>query len=231
MNKMYTVQYYLEIVDSTKLINTYYELVKDEIFIDKNKDITINDFELYYKNKIWYFIQSLIEMKIKKTKEKGIIFAYKMYEENISYPNINTSLIYKHDLIKNKLNVESYAYEFLPQSEIIGFYISNNTLTQDNIFEVLSQILYEASFFGFEEETKQQAKIQLNNAIKEINLNGTDSFIKWDDVKKKFNIEEDKDTKEIELKHNVLNMVMKINKYLYEKELKEMITYLDNEEK
>lgn len=180
---MKNVQYYLKTLDRKKLVEEYYDLVKEGIFEYKDKDITIEEFELGYKIKISEFIEKLINMEIKETKDQGIILAYKSYEEFL-LPKLFVGLLYENELKEKKLDTWFYAYEFLHQSEILSFLVSDSKYTQENIYEVVANVLYEASFFGFDEKNMEEHKEKLQESINDIE-SGNYKTRKPDFLKKK----------------------------------------------
>lgn len=215
---MDTVQMYLAQLNKENIINAYYNLIKDEIE-NENKDISSHGSLYTYRNIISNFIDKLIQLDIDQEGNKGIILPYKVYDiDDFIEPSLHTGLIYENELKENKINTESYAYEFLPQSTIVGFYIANTKYANENIYDVVADIMYEASFFGYNEENKQKTKDDLNAAIEDIK-NGKFKTVSFENYKKEFNIKENP-------KHDRIKMIIECNRYLYEKELKNVMDLL-----
>lgn len=222
---MDTVQMYMAQFDKERILKTYYNRIKDEI--DTSDDNISQHGPLYtYRNIIYNFIEKMAQIDItnQDPENRAIIIAFKQYDKNDFYePSLRTSLIYEKDLRENKFNVTGYAYEFKPQSEIAGFYIANTKYVNDNIYEVLADILYEASFFGYDQERKEKVKVELNEAIEEIK-NGNYTEKSFSDFKKEYEIPElTKDKK------RKLRMEYECNSYLYNIELKKVMDLLNIE--
>ena len=67
-------------------------------------------------------------------------------------------------------------YEFTRQEEIVGFLVSDTEFTQREIYEVLADVLYEASFFGYEQERLEDKIQKLRRAEKAIEEGKTYPF-------------------------------------------------------
>lgn len=62
----------------------------------------------------------------------------------------------------------TYGCEFTEQAEIMGYHIADNKLTKYYMTELLVDIMFEASFFGFHQEHLQDEIDELEQAEKEI---------------------------------------------------------------
>lgn len=224
---MITVQETLKLLDKEKLIDEYYNKIKDDIFELKDKTITLEEFEKITKKKISNFIDRLIKMKPVKNKEndRKILLAYNVYDNDLFIPELSVSLIHETELKKNKLEVEPYAYYYQPQNEIIAFVIADNEFTQKNIYDVMVDIMYETSFFGYEDEMKEEVNAELNETMEQIK-SGDFETRSWDEVKKDLHIEDNKDNTEEDMIHKALDIIINCNKYLYEKEIKLLLESL-----
>jgi hypothetical protein len=84
----------------------------------------------------------------------------------------------------------SYALEFTPWAEWLGMEINNEAFEKFTEPEILSHILYEMTFMGFDEEKILNQKQELDKRIEEIeNMTEEEKqkeFIPWEEVKKKF---------------------------------------------
>lgn len=47
-------------------------------------------------------------------------------------------------LYNKGLDAPSYAYEFSPQSKIVRFFVADNRRTQDDIYGLMADVMYEA---------------------------------------------------------------------------------------
>lgn len=180
---MKTVQEVLRTLNMYKLVNTYiceYEsnfLKDDELDnINRNNDINNSDplkasaLYIYHVHEKMYnlvnlfkFIDSLKKLEAKVTRDMIISYTVSDY-----YDVIRTSLIHYDELINKKENCELYAYEFCNHNEIMGFKLPETEFVIDNIYTIMADILYEASFFGYQSEQLNEVKEQLTSVIEEI---------------------------------------------------------------
>lgn len=63
---------------------------------------------------------------------------------------------------------ESYAYDFTPWDEILGMEVDENNLAEFSPAKVLSDIIYEMTFTGYEEEEVQEQLDKIKQSIDEV---------------------------------------------------------------
>ncbi|MEO8712394.1 MAG: DUF6557 family protein [Parafilimonas sp.] len=84
----------------------------------------------------------------------------------------------------------SYALEFTPWAKWLGMQIDDAAFKKFTEPEILSYILYEMTFAGFDETAIQKQKEELDKQIEAIeNMTEEEKkkeFISWEEVKKKF---------------------------------------------
>lgn len=209
---MKNVKYYLETLDKEKLIDGYYDLVKNNIFEVQQTHIKIQDYEKNYKKRISDFLTKLINTEIIKRDNVGIIFAYGEYKMDYFSPSISVGLTYKDELTKKKCKADNFDYEFLSNSIVLGLLVSDAPFTQKHIYDVIIDVLYTISLYGFDEEDKLKRMEQANKTFESI----TSKILPYS---KELDIEIE-DEMENQLSEKMLNAVMECNKYLYERELK-----------
>lgn len=66
--------------------------------------------------------------------------------------------------------------------ELVGFLIADTELTQKKIDEVLANILYEASFFGYEQEELKDTLDRIKEAVENIGEGEYVTHIVSDDI-------------------------------------------------
>lgn len=233
---MRTLQEVIKSLNVCKLVTVYLDEYCSIPISDKDLDWINkeNNFEqvflstLTYQHKrikkLFQYIERIKALDIQKSND--MILAYSM---NNFYDKLSTSYIKYNDII-NKPNdqIETYAYEFSDQKEIFGWRLPETQFVQENIYYVIANILYEASFFGYDQETLKENRQQLDEAIKEvqeleINKMKGQTF---EDFKRKYNIEDD--PKElIELRNQVILAENEYHKYLKFKELNEIRQLLE----
>lgn len=231
---MKNVQYYLNTLNLKELVNTYFYRIKDSLLENTDNDASIKELELRAKFEIIKYIKKLQNLSVKELDNQGILLAYEGFMfETTTEPVF--SMIYKKDLIENKETldkVESYAYELTPNEEIMGFLVSDSEYTQKHIYELIADVLYEASFFGYEETEKLQIKEELLQSVKDIEKNITET-ISWEESKKKLfsNVYiYEKDEFQHELLSKIISNIQDYNKYSLIKELSNLLKELDYNE-
>lgn len=70
-------------------------------------------------------------------------------------------------IVQNSNLPQHYSYEFLHWEQTLGFEVSESNIRSVSPLQALSAILYELSFFGYDEETKKKECRRLDEALKE----------------------------------------------------------------
>ena len=67
---------------------------------------------------------------------------------------------------------DATAYDFIDEGHdhIMGYYVANTALTREPIYDVIAAILYDASFFGYFEEGHEEARNDMEEAMREEEL-------------------------------------------------------------
>lgn len=166
---MKKVQEYFKEVNEEELIDSYFydhpiEYEK-EYFMDK----TVESIRENAKSRVRDYIERLRTLPIEASEDGKIgIFLVHKIPASIDSNAFNAYCLVHMDELFSEGKAESYAYEFCRQEEILGWYIADNPYTQENLTDLLVDIMWEASFFGFEQEELESEKATLDEAIKEI---------------------------------------------------------------
>lgn len=226
---MQTVQEALLNADIDQLVELY---IGDGIptkYLIKNEELTAKKYAEKVQNKIRNFIKKLQTIKITSPKEPHILFAFKYAKEY--YTETGFGMVKQQELLEKREDAPSYAYEFSPQSEIVGFLISNDKYTQQNLPDLLVDVLNEASFFGFDQERLQEEQEELDRRIAEtkspdfVGIPAEDVF---KELQEKYGIEEDIQTEEEkEAEKTYLDAMLAYNKILYTKQIYEILKTLE----
>ena len=134
-------------------------------------------------------------------------------------------LVFVDDLKKYGLAARSYAFEFTPQNEIMGWWIADNELTQTYLIELLVYILEEASFFGYKQEGLQKELDKIERGMKQVKEN-PDSLVSFDSAEEIFNFDKQTD-KEEKLETKAFRAELEYSEYSRKKELTEIMRKLD----
>lgn len=106
----------------------------------------------------------------------------------------------------------------------MGWLIADNILTQNHLNDLLVEILYESSFFGFKQEGLKKEIDELASSIKEID-NNLGKALSFDEFQKEFDFDK-QDPKEEKLEVKVIQDKIEYSEYSRKKELAEIIEEL-----
>ena len=89
-----------------------------------------------------------------------------------SLSNVNDDVTLSPEQIEDLLEAnpmpESYAFELSPWPEILGYEVNEKNIKDCGAGALLADILYEMSFFGFEESSKDEPLQSLHESIQEL---------------------------------------------------------------
>lgn len=178
---MKTVRKTLNEMDIDRLINAYLYNHPIEYEKEDRLGMEINQIIHHHKAVLRRYIERLQKMRIKKPADahQGILYVHRYIKEY--FHEEAYCLIHADELLEKGADCNDYAYEFTPQAEIIGFLIADNPLTQYHIYDLMADVLFEASFFGFEQQYLKEELDKLIKAEEEIK-SGKAKTIPFDDV-------------------------------------------------
>ena len=235
---MKTIQQIVSELDSCKLVSKYMDLYVSLPFeegdysriesskhlskllylVDLRKRIT------FIAKRLFDFIERIKTLKVEKSKD--IIIGYYSSEY---YDKIDTSLIHYDELIDKGDDCETYAYEFSTQEEIFGWRLPNTEFVQLNIYEIVASILYEASFFGYDQFALPEAKKAIKQSMEEIK-SGDYECTSWEELKDELNLKNEDNTK-VELRSQLISAESEYYDYLRKCELNEILKLIEEEQK
>lgn len=163
---MKTIQEHLRELDTEKLISTYLSEYPTDYRHIENRELTLAQIDERIITKLFEFIERMRNISIREIDDKHILYVHRCLEEGVyeqSYCLANMREVMSGDFTET-----SYAYELTPQEEIMGFLVAETEMTKRYIYGLAVSVLYEASFFGYEEEEKQDAIDSLEQGIKEL---------------------------------------------------------------
>ena len=236
---MKTVQHYVRSLDKNKLIETYLSMFpipyERESGYEEAKNLTVSEIRNAYETALSDYIERLKAMKTFPEDEEYIfiaeIFPGKFTKE------IRYGMLVKSELLEEGLAAEVYDFYLEGQARIIGRYVADSTLTQKYIYEVIAAILYEISFFGFNEEKLEEERMSFGEALKELDelVNVTsaenvasdrDQIAFLDEISKRKvldleQVQPDQELREIEARLH--RSRLEYTKYLRNKEIREVL--------
>lgn len=167
---MKTIQQFLIETDHKSIESVYFYKYPINLWeICELDDFTIGELNSRLSSRFQEFLNNLCKMDVEKTtKKQGALFLYKSQKESITLGK-TVGLIYLDELMETDdlYNLPTYAYEFTEQKEALGFLVSDNKFTQDNIMDVIVDFLHEVSIFGYNQEKLNDELEKLNNSINE----------------------------------------------------------------
>lgn len=149
----------------------------------------------------------------------GILFAHRCIEVGALSGTEDYCLVYADEVLSDGVDAKTYAYEFTDQSEIVGFLVADNEYTRRHIYGLMTDVLYQASFFGYRQEGLAEALEDLDRSIKEVE-NG--NVLSIDEIMEKYIPEhesEREDPAEMDLRNTVLKAAFDYNEHFKKKEL------------
>ena len=161
---MKTVREVLRELDTERLLETYVYDHPIPYYELQAMDMPASEIFKRYKELYRQFVERLRTMDIQPPEDghQGILFVSRYLKD---YMEENTyELVHADELLESSVKCTSYAYEVTPQAQILGFLVADNPFTQANLYDLMSDVLHEASFFGFQQEAMDEELEKLEEA-------------------------------------------------------------------
>ena len=224
---MKTVQEYFREADADKLVSHYlykHPIKVNDILDDNQKIVEVKN---HVRTVLKKYIERLRAMNIETTSEDGreyILFVHKMQQDGGEEDSC--SLVCLQELREKGMAAETYSYVFERQAKIMGFKASDAAYTQKNLVELLTDVMYEASFFGFEQQHLDEELQKLEASIKEVE-DGTAKTYAMKEVWEHLGFEkEERDETADELRQAIIRAMVEYNQYQKKKELQVLMDSL-----
>lgn len=224
---MKTVQEYLKKADTDQLINYYlykYPVVLDDISDENQK---ISKVKNHIRTVLKEYIERLcsINIEVNKDGKEYVLFVHKMQQDGVEEDSC--SLVCLQELRDKGVAAETYSYVFDRQTKIMGFKVSDAAYTQKNLMDLLTDVMHEASFFGFEQQHLDEELKKLDSSIKEFE-EGTATTYTMEEVWEHLGFEREKrDETADELRHAITRAVVEYGQYQKKKELQALMDSLE----
>ena len=196
---MRTVQEYLGELDVQRLLDHFsYDYPIDYELLPR-KDLPVSQIKQRYRDRMAQFIDLLRGLAIEKNDGDhiGILFAYKCIGYRNAGRSIDFGLVHADDAVEKGTGAPVYCYELTGLEEIAGFFVADNAFTQKHLYELLSDLLHQASFFGLDKDERKKA---IDDALRSFEEAEKEKSIPWEEVKRefqeKYGLEFDEDTPE-----------------------------------
>lgn len=166
---MKTVQEWLNELDMDLLIQDY--LYVDPVNYDNYEEKlnkTVQEVKDEHINNVRNFINRMRTISVKAPEDgrQGILYARRVIEDGV--PSQVFELIHKDELLEKGHEALDYAYYFSDQAEIAGYLVADTCLTLACIYDLIADVLDEASYFGYEQEYLEDSKNRIMSAAREV---------------------------------------------------------------
>lgn len=162
---MKTVQEWLYAVDEDRLIRTYFSVQSIDFTDPDLIKFPLTELIAKAEKTIQAFIAHL--KSIAAIKSDHMIF---LAHWNAGYGNtdIQPLLLDLNDLRAGR--TEHYGWSMTDREEVMGYLIADTSLAHENIYELLSEILYETSAWGYSESKFQEERAKLQESLKQAEM-------------------------------------------------------------
>ena len=219
---MKTVQQYLRELDTRKLVDAFLE--KEPVNYEKpgyKHDLTVRMIRNHARKTIREYINRLrsLEVRPSLSGKRYVLFVHDVIDEQ---DDICTELIDPDELLeKGPKGISSWAYEFNEQAEIVGYHVADTEMNRKHIYELIADVMYEAAFFGFGQESLEKEKRVLDKALEEAEAirNGENSYTRLEDTEFYRNYIATRDPEEEKLRRKLTDAQAACNRYFRIREL------------
>lgn len=162
---MRTVQEVLKNMDEDQLIDAYLFRFPVNIQDCDNDEEKIGDAKAAVHKELHEYLRRLKNLPMMKDDHQGIFFVHRCIKDDMNGQTFQ--LVYLNELRENHEATQSYGYNFVEQAKLMGYWIAETPLTKYYLEDLMVDILYEASFFGFSQEHLQEEKDELQRSATE----------------------------------------------------------------
>lgn len=183
---MKTLQETLRSTDPNKLVDAFLDqhpvdLMKD--FAD-NQELTLRQARRRVRIKLERYINRLCNLKVNQHDDSEQFIFLESYvitgENNFYEPKMQ--LVKLDDVLHcHAKQLNSYDCTMTHQADLLGYWVADTPLTKEYQLDMLAEIMWEASWNGFNEETLDQSIKELEDSIKEIENEDSNNFVAFDE--------------------------------------------------
>ena len=175
---MKTVQTVLREANRDRLLDSLaYDMLYDTQLLQELKDKTIGQIQEACRNHMNAFIDHLLSLRVTLSDHMVLYMCEASSYDKVYNRKDKTLNLIDLNEIRQDIYASSYAFEFTDWSEALGYLVADNKLTQDYLYDLLSQFLNDISFFGADpEEHRENVKkvhAELDQAMEEIKTGHT----------------------------------------------------------
>ena len=160
---MKTVQQWLKDVDRENLLGTYQFLYPPDFMRLKNEEMSVAEVYNRQKEIVSDFIDHLIGLETQPNEDQMIFLAVSAYNEGRA--DTQAVLVSANEL--NQDQPDHYDWMMTDREKLAGYDIADTEATIDEICTVLAQIIEDATFLGYSQETFTEEREKLCQSLKE----------------------------------------------------------------
>ena len=166
---MKTVQQHLRELDTDELLDRYFFDHPIEYRLPDFDGYTVAEIRRRNRDCMRRFIERLtgLEVRGEKNGRKGILFACRFMGDGFEPRTEDYCLVFTDEVLRNGADAKVYSYDLTEQEEIMGYLVADCAFTRRHLLGLMSDVLFEASFYGFEQEHLQEAVDGIREARKE----------------------------------------------------------------
>lgn len=180
---MKTVQEWLNEIDEEVLADRYFteNPIDFEMLYDQNR--TVAEIRRAARERFIEYVRKMRVVPVQLRKEKTAVFyASKGHRDHkrcvIAEMCIMEEVLSSHE-------PEHYSCMMTDHAEVMGYFIADTPLTQNNIETVLAHILFETSFFGYDQKNSQNVDEILKYSEEEIKEGRIHTFYTLEELEEK----------------------------------------------
>lgn len=147
---MKTVQKWLNEIDGEVLADRYFAEYPIDFVMLHDQNRTVAEIRRAARERFIEYVRKMRVVPIQQREEKTAVFyASKGHRDHKRC--VITEMCIMEDVLSSH-EPEHYSCVLTDHAKVMGYFIADTPLTQDNIEIVLAHILFETSFFGYDQE-------------------------------------------------------------------------------
>lgn len=163
---MKTVQQWIQALNDNRLIDTFCAEHPTNYGMIVEADLTLGHIREMERKHFQEFLARMKEMPAEQLPESDayVFFGCKAYQEGSVVLDV---YMCKMADLKGPGKPETYSWMLEDQTEMLGSLVADTELTTSEIYSVISNILYEATFFGYTQQEIENERKKLDDALSE----------------------------------------------------------------
>lgn len=160
---MKTVQEVLRELDAEKLLDIYEREYDSRLYRDMLTDphagyrsLTVEAMMEERRRRLQEYLERLCTLPLQESPESGpgIFFVYGDWEQGWEEPAFGLVLL--KELMEKGPETQTYDYTLTDQVQVLGWMVADTPRTRTCRYELMADIMWELSYFGFEQQNRQE---------------------------------------------------------------------------